>query len=168
MEAQSSLSPAQLELKAGDRVVYLNDPHGPLYTVVRAGETFIMITDNVRTYPKSNCFNVPRGTVAPPEARPRSSGGQAPAAATPRAPGAFPRPTPVPVAVPDYGNPKTAEEFQAAARGLGARADQLAELFEIWHQPAPNGGVRVMRCRNYIRNRIVKAAAAAAVAQMPR
>ena len=165
MEAQSSLSPAQFELKAGDRVVYLNDLHGPLYTVVRAGETFIMITDNIRTYPKSNCFNVPRGTVAPPEVRPH--GGQAPVA-TPRAPGAFPRPTPVPVAVPDYGNPKTAEEFQAAARGLGARTDQLAELLEIWHQPAPNGGVRVMRCRNYIRNRIVKAAAAAAATQAPR
>ena len=162
MEAQSDLSPAQ-QIRPGDRVVYLNDPHGPLYTVVRVGETFIMITDNIRTYPKSSCFNVPRGTVASPEVRPR---GQAPAV-TPRAPGAFPRPTPVPVAVPDYGNPKTAEEFQAAARGLGARTDQLAELLEIWHQPAPNGGVRVMRCRNYIRNKIVKAAAAAAT-QTPR
>ena len=154
---------ASTQIRPGDRVRYANDPHGPLYTVVRVGETFIMITDNIRTYPKSSCFNVPRGTLASPEVRPR---GQAPAA-TPRAPGAFPRPTPVPVAVPDYGNPKTAEEFQAAARGLGARTGQLAELLEIWHQPAPNGGVRVMRCRNYIRNRIVKAAAAAA-AQTPR
>ena len=41
---------AQQQIRPGDRVVYLNDPHGPLYTVVRAGETFVMITDNIRTY----------------------------------------------------------------------------------------------------------------------
>lgn len=135
-------TPAQI--RPGDRVRYANDPHGPLYTVVRVGEAFIMITDNIRTYPKSSCFNVPRGTVLPETASPAAA---APSQKKATAPAA---------AVPDYGKPKTAEEFQAAAAALGARPDQLAELREIWHQPAPNGGVRVMRCRNYIRNRICR------------
>ncbi len=136
---------ASTQIRPGDRVRYANDPHGPLYTVVRVGETFIMIVDNIRTYPKSNCFNVPRGTVLTDSASPAAA---APSQKKMAAPA---------VAIPDYGKPKTAEEFQAAAAALGARPDQLAELREIWHQPAPNGGVRVMRCRNYIRNRICRA-----------
>ena len=130
-------------LKLYDKVKYANDDTDSTWVVIRLGDTFVYLTDKLREYPKAHCFAVPRGTL-----RPRNWNRDAVPVMTSHA-------APVHAKV-DFGQtpPRTLPEFLTSAEQLGASPAQLAELSEVWHQPAPNNGVRIMRMRNFFKNHL--------------
>lgn len=140
-------NPPEFNPKVGDRVLYANDDTDTVWTVARMGDSFAALTDNIREYPKSHFFHVPLATLLPRDSiRPNRPVLPASNVAPPKAPKASNQK--VEFEVP----PKTLDEFIAAAGARGATGRQIDELHEIWAQPAPNGGVRVMRMRNFFKH----------------
>jgi len=136
-----------MEVSMGDRVFYANDADpGRQWTVARTprpGSQFVCIVEDNRRYPKCEFFFVPVGTLLPQPAQ-KTEAAPAPAVVYP---GGHHTPAP-PI--------RELSGFLDWADEHGATANQVAELEEIWATPAPNNGVRIMRMRNYIKNRVLK------------